>query len=69
MLNFKSGEFKSRHSDQTIAELITDGCNMGVKSLNQYLNQYQAADERSKDLAKQLVTLEEQLAVDIRRIL
>jgi ABC-type transporter Mla subunit MlaD len=42
---------------------------MGVKSLNQYLNQYQAADERSKDLAKQLVTLEEQLAVDIRRIL
>ena len=42
---------------------------MGVKSLNQYLNQYQAADERSKDLANQLVTLEEQLAVDIRRIL
>lgn len=59
----------SLHSDQTIAELMTDGCNMGVKSLNQYLNQYQAADDRSKDLAKRLVTLEERLAVDIRRFL
>ena len=28
-------------SDGTIADLITDGCNMGVKSLNRYLNQYQ----------------------------
>ena len=57
------------HSDQAIAELMTDGCNMGVKSLTQYLNQYQAADEHSKDLAKRLVALEEQLAVDIRRFL
>ena len=29
-------------SDKTIADLITDGCNMGVKSLNRYLNQYAA---------------------------
>ena len=27
-------------SDGTIADLITDGCNMGVKSLNMYLNKY-----------------------------
>ena len=53
-------------SDATIAELMTDGCNMGVKSLNQYLNQYKAADETSKDLAKRLIRLEEQLAVDLR---
>ena len=25
-------------SDETIADLMTDGCNMGVKSLNQYLS-------------------------------
>jgi hypothetical protein len=31
-------------SDATIADLMTDGCNMGVKSLNRYLNQYKAAD-------------------------
>ncbi len=30
-------------SDHAVAALITDGCNMGVKSLNQYLNQYKAA--------------------------
>ena len=32
-------------SDETVADLITDGCNMGVKSLSKYLNQYKAADE------------------------
>ena len=53
-------------SDATIADLMTDGCNMGVKSLNRYLNQYKAADEVSKDMAKRLINLEEKLAVDIR---
>ena len=53
-------------SDATIADLITDGCNMGVKSLHKYLNQYQAADERSKDLTKRLIQSEEQLVTDIR---
>lgn len=56
-------------SDKTIADLITDGCNMGVKSLNKYLNQYQAADEKSKDIAKRLINIEEKLAVDIRQFL
>ncbi len=57
------------NSDQTIADLMTDGCNMGVKSLNQYLNQYEAADEVSKDITKRLIHLEEQLTVDIRKFL
>ena len=56
-------------SDATIADLMTDGCNMGVKSLNRYLNQYEAADETAKDIAKRLIRLEEQLAVDMRRFL
>ena len=56
-------------SDSTIADLITDGCNMGVKSLNRYLNQYEAADEVSKDIAKRLIHLEAQLAVDMRGFL
>ena len=53
-------------SDSTIADLMTDGCNMGVKSLNKYLNEYEAADEVSKDIAKRLINLEERLAIDIR---
>ena len=56
-------------SDATVADLMTDGCNMGVKSLSKYLNQYRAADEKSKDLTKRVIGLEEQLAVDIRRFL
>ncbi len=53
-------------SDATVADLITDGCNMGVKSLNRYLNQYAAADEVSKDITKRLINLEEKLAIDLR---
>ncbi|MBQ8636735.1 MAG: hypothetical protein IJ423_01915 [Clostridia bacterium] len=56
-------------SDKTIADLMTDGCNMGVKSLNKYLNEYEAADEVSKDICKRLINLEEKLAVDIRKFL
>ena len=56
-------------SDATIADLITDGCNMGVKSLNRYLNQYEAASEDAKDITKRLIALEEKLAEDIRRFL
>lgn len=56
-------------SDAAIADLMTDGCNMGVKSLSKYLNQYKAADPDSKRIARQLIALEEQLATDIRAYL
>lgn len=52
--------------DCTAADLITSGCNMGVKSLNKYLNKYEAAEEKAKDIAKRLINLEEELTVDIR---
>ncbi len=57
------------NSDATIADLMTDGCNMGVKSLNKYLNKYKGADEVSKDITKRLINLEEKLTVDIREFL
>ena len=56
-------------SDETVADLMTDGCNMGVKSLSRYLNQYQAADEPSKEIAKRLIALDERLAVNVRSYL
>ena len=55
-----------KDSDRTIADLMTDGCNMGVKSLNRYLNQYAAADENAKDITRRLIRLEDQFATDIR---
>ncbi len=59
----------AKETDETIADLMTDGCNMGVKSLNRYLNEYKAAEEYSKDIAKRLINLEERLTVDIRHYL
>ena len=61
-----SMKLSMEESDATIAELMTDGCNMGVKSLSRYLNQYKAADEYAKDITKKLIHLESQLAQDIR---
>ena len=58
-----------KECDTTIADLITDGCNMGVKSLNRYLNQYKAADEFTKDITKRLINQEEKLAIQIRKFL
>ena len=56
-------------SDATIADLMTDGCNMGVKSLSRYLNQYKAADGEAKGIAQRLISVEEKLAVDMRPFL
>ena len=59
-------EMMIKPTDATIADLMTDGCNMGVKSLSKYLNQYAAADEKAKDVCKKLIAMEEQLAKDLR---
>ena len=61
--NFKLG---LDMSDATIADLMTDGCNMGIKSLSRYLNQYEAADEKAKDLTKKLIAQEQQLLEQLR---
>lgn len=64
--NFKMG---INESDATVAGLITDGCNMGIKSLNKYLNEYTMADEISKKVTEKLIKLEEKLRKDLREYL
>ena len=54
------------NSDSTVADLMTDGCNMGVKSLNRYLNKYPAADISAKNIAEKLIKIEENLTNDIK---
>lgn len=56
-------------SDNTIADLITDGCDMGTKSLYMYLNQYPTANEKSRDICKRLIAIEETLRDDLRKYL
>ena len=55
--------------DATIADLITDGCNMGVKSLNRYMNQYPTADSKVKNICERLIKIEEKLGEDLRKYL
>lgn len=62
-------ELIMNESDKTIASLMTDGSNMGVKSLNKYLNEYQAASEKAKDITKRLIDIEERLTINIREFL
>ncbi len=61
--NMKMG---MEHSDATAADLITDGCNMGIKSLYKYLNKYSAANQVSKDICKRLISIEDALCKDMR---
>ena len=56
-------------SDATIADLLTDGCDMGIKSLYKYLNQYKAADKEAKDICEKLIGIEEELERDLRQYL
>ena len=53
-------------SDNTCADLITDGCNMGIKTLYRYMNQYKAADEKSKKLTEDIIREEEHLRQELR---
>lgn len=55
--------------DSTIADLITDGCNMGVKSLRRYLNQYQEAEQSVKDIANRLIQSERNLTEGVAQYL
>ncbi len=56
-------------SDSAVADLMIDGCNMGVKSLNRYLNQYKTADAQIKGITEQLIRSEDRLAADLRTFL
>ena len=65
-INFKMLE---KGDDKTIAALMLDGCNMGVKQLSTYINEYGNADDKSKRLAKRLINAEERLAKELKNYL
>lgn len=48
-------------SDKTVADLMTDGCNMGIKSINGYLNEYTLADSRAQKIAGKLIDIEQRM--------
>lgn len=56
-------------TDQKIASLMTDGCDMGIKSLSKQINKYKSADESAKNIAKRLIASEEYLEEKVRPFL
>lgn len=53
-------------SDRICANLITDGCHMGIKTMQKYLNEFLAADRTARDKAKELIQMEENLACELK---
>lgn len=53
-------------NDQEIAELMIDGCNMGIKSVSRYINQYPTAIKEAKELANKLVEIEQDFMDKLR---
>lgn len=44
--------------DRKAAELLADGCHMGIKSLSRYLREYKKAGQKERALAGRLMNLE-----------
>jgi hypothetical protein len=64
-----NAELLADPTDNTAADIIVDGCDMGIKSLYKYKNQYKAADENAKGITDRLIRSEEHLSDDLRSFL
>lgn len=53
-------------TDKMVADILTDGCNLGVKALSKFLNEYKDADEEAKNLANRLLELGNRQVTEIR---
>ena len=70
MAKMKEGfKMMTEESSCAAANLIIDGCNMGIKSIYKYLNQYPNADKKIQKLVDEIVQEEEQLCKELRAYL
>lgn len=54
---------------RTIAGVMTDGCNMGIKSIYKNLNKYNEANSDAKEIANNIISSEQQLRTELRKYL
>lgn len=52
-------------STQEIAGIMADGCNMGIKSVAKYLNQYKDATPESRTIAAHIINTEHDFMKDM----
>ncbi len=55
--------------DEKIADIMMDGCNMGIKNVSKYMNQYGGSKEDALRLANSIVVLEQNFANELRQYL
>jgi hypothetical protein len=48
---------------------MTDGCNMGIKSIYKYLNKYDCANNDSREIANNIISAEQELRTSLRQYL
>lgn len=67
MFSWLTSEVKLQiNSDEKqIASILTDGCNMGIKSLNEKKNKYKSAKPEAVDLCNRLLKAEERMVDDM----
>ena len=58
-----------RDDSSQIAKIMTNGCNMGIQSIMEVLNENPEADRESKNIAGDLVKAEEHFADDLKAFL
>lgn len=49
------------------AKIMMDGCHMGIQSISEYLNKYKNAEEHSRKLAQNIITIEEEFMKELRK--
>lgn len=55
--------------DKSVAELIMDGCHMGIKSLSRSLDGCPFAEEQARSLCRELIAQEDKLSRELRQFL
>ena len=53
-------------TDSTVAELMIDGCNMGIKKLSEYINRFPQAEGPAVRVSQRLIKTEQELADAMR---
>ncbi|MBR5409918.1 MAG: spore coat protein [Clostridia bacterium] len=64
-LKIKTG-LTMQPTDAKIADLMIDGCDMGIKKLSQYVNRFPASDSPAVHIAERLIKSEQELADAMR---
>ncbi len=57
------------NSTHKAADLLVDGCTMGIKSLSEYINKYTTADENVVNLTRKLIRLEQDFMEELLEFL